>query len=228
MKKYLLCLIALFILSTSMSFAQFEKNQQLIQALRQNNVRVIALCNFQGTNNVLDIVTSNRTPGYELTSLGLAKLQDSIPILVPQNITFIYTAPAFRAQQSTNLLGKALSLTPFQLALDARLGMQNFGTAEGMNYTLYKELYTSEADMLENTPPGGESGQSVFNRAQSILQDISSLKNETVLVITHAFNFCHIAKCLTGKFGNVPTPGTCVTYDFTSSSNDVELNTLFE
>jgi len=176
------------------------------------------LCNFQGTNNVLDIVTSSRSPSYELTAYGLAKFQDTIPLLQSQNITHIYTAPAFRAQQTTNLLGKALSLQPDQLSLEPRLGMQNFGSAEGIDYDIYKQNFISQQDMFENTPPDGEAGQAVFDRTEAFLTSLKDKENETVMIITHAFNFCHISKCLSGKYGNFPQAGTVVIYDFSQQN----------
>jgi broad specificity phosphatase PhoE len=195
----------------------FQQNTALVNTLKANNVRVIVLCNFQGTNNVLDIVTASRSPGYELTNLGLAMLQDAIPVLSAQNITQIYTAQAFRALQTTNQLGKAFGLPPARLVPDARLSMQNFGSDEGLNYTLYRQEFTSESDMLENTQPTGESGLAVFNRSQDFLTSLETLQNQTVLVVTHAFNCCHMSKILTGKFGNVPSPGTYVVYDFNAT-----------
>lgn len=214
MKKILGAFFALCISLLSNIQAGFETNTDLINKLKTNNVRLVVLCNFQGVNNVLDIVTSSRSPGYELTSAGLAALNDTIPLLETQNIAAIFTAPAFRAQQSTNFLGKAFGLTVDKMTPDTRLGMQNFGTAEGYDYDIYKTLFSSLENMFEGTPPGGESGLSVFNRAQSFLTDIAKFQNQTILVITHAFNYCHISKCLTGKFNQVPAPGTYVIYDF--------------
>lgn len=214
MKKCFTILSTLFVFLSSAAFADFEKNTQLVENLKQNNVRIVALCNFEGTNNVLGIVTSSRSPGYELTNLGLAKLNDVTPLLISQNIDTIYSSPAFRVQQSANLLGKAFGFSPDQMILDSRLEMQNFGSAEGLDYDLYKQLFTSEADMLQSTPPNGEPGSNVFARVEAFLETLQYRENQTFLVITHAFNFCHISKCLTGKFGNVPSPGTIVIYDF--------------
>lgn len=214
MKKILGIFFALCISLFSTIQADFKMNSDLINKLKKNNVRLVVLCNFEGTNNVLNIVTSTRSPGHELTSAGLAALNDTIPLLETQHITAICTAPAFRAQQSANLLGKAFGLTVNKIIPDNRLGMQNFGTAEGDDYDAYKTLFTSLEDMLENTPPGGESGRSVFNRAQAFLEDVAKFQNQTILVITHAFNYCHISKCLTGQFNQVPAPGIYFIYDF--------------
>lgn len=214
MKKNIGTLALLFISLVSTAFGDFDKNTQLIQSFKENNVRVVVVCTFQGTNNLLDVVTSSRSPGYELTNAGLAKLGDVASILTALNITYIYGAPAFRAQQTTNLLGKAFHLNPSQLSIDARLGMQNFGTGEGEDYDVYKQRFTSKKDMLENTPANGEPGLSVFNRTQDFLGSLQNLNNQTVLIVTHTFNFCHISRVLTGKYGEIPPSGQFVVYDF--------------
>lgn len=214
MNKILGMFFALCISLFSTIQADFEMNSDLVKKLKKNNIRLVVLCNFHSTNNLLNIVTSTRSPGYELTSTGLATLNDTIPLLETQNITAIYASPVFRAQQSTNLLGKAFGLAVNKLIPDARLGAQHFGTLEGEDFDVYKTLFTSEEDMLKNTPPGGEPGISVFNRAQAFLSDVARFQDQTILVITQGFNYCHISKCLTGQFNQIPAPGTYIIYDF--------------
>lgn len=214
MKKIFASLLLFVFFFSTTHASDFERNLELITTFKENRLRIIVLCNFQGTNNVLDIITSSRSPGYELTSLGLAMIEDLIPIFRPYKVSHIYAAPAFRVQQTTNLLGKALDLVPSQLSLDARLGMQNFGSAEGDDYDDYKARFTGLQDMLENTPPNGEAGITVHNRTEDFLTSLNTLENQTVMVITHAFNVCHISKILTGKYNNIPSPGTYVIYDF--------------
>lgn len=210
--KYLL--IAILTLYSSAFAGVFEKNEALVEEFKKNNVRLVVLCNFQGTNNVMDIVTSSRSPLYELTKYGIAVLHDSIPRLELERITHIYSTPAFRAQQTANILGKAFSMGPSQISIDSRLGMQIFGAAEGEEYDAYKARFKSQADMLESMPINGEPGSAVFNRLQEFLIGMGGMNDQTILVITHAFNYCHISKCLTGKFGSLPPPGTFKVYDF--------------
>lgn len=211
--KYLI--IAIFSLYSSLFAAAFEKNDALIERLKQNRVRVVVLCNFQGTNNVMDIVTSSGSPLYELTNYGLALLMNTIPLLEHENITYICSTPAYRAQQTVNILGKAFNMIPSQLTVDRRLAMQTFGNAEGENYSVYKSHFDSPVDMLEGMPVNGEAGSAVFNRLEAFLTSLTGLQDQTVLVITHAFNYCHISKCLTGSYGLIiPSPGTYKVYDF--------------
>ena len=55
--------------------------------------------------------------------------------------------------------------------------------------------------MLEGNAPGGEPGQCVFQRSREFLWRIANKSEKTILVVTHAFNLCHINMCLTGEFG---------------------------
>lgn len=211
--KYL-SLVALSLSLVSHCYADFDKNEELVETLKNNHIRLVVLSNFQGSNNLLDIVTASASPGYELTNLGLAQLQDTVPALLPYSISKIYAATAFRTLQTTNLLGKALQLQPDQMIPDKRLDMQNFGSADGEDYDVYKLRFTSQKDMFENTPENGESGVSVFTRTEDFLSGLTTYNDQTILIVTNAFNYCHISKCLTGKYGNLPKTGTFTVYDF--------------
>lgn len=193
----------------------FEKNDELIETFRTNDLKIIVLYNFESTHNVLNIVTSSRSPGYCLTARGKEDLENSIPVLLPEKISTIYSALAFRAQQSTNLLGSALLLPNAALKVDARLGVQNIGDYDGMDYNLYKIRFGTVVDMLEGTPPNGESGCSLYKRTTDFLKSLANLQNETVLIVTHSFNFAHISKILTGQYETLPSPGDFRVYDFT-------------
>ena len=194
----------------------FDKDTALVNKLRAKNIKIIVLYNFESTNNVLNIVAANRSPYYCLTANGLANIQKDIPLFLVQNISRICTAPSFRTQQTTNLLGAAFNLHALNLVVDPRLGMQNFGDFEGTNYNVYKESFGSEEDMLQGTPPNGESGCAVFQRTDDFLNSLLVYKNQTILIVSHAFNYCHICKVLTGEFPPIPTPGKFHIYDFTS------------
>jgi broad specificity phosphatase PhoE len=213
-------LLPLFCFLSSVIFASdFQKNNELVKALEKNQVRLIVLCNFQSTNNVLNIVTANLSSDHELTCEGRAALMGSIPALSEQNISHIYAAPAFSVQQMAAILKQELHLAECQLSVEPRLAMQNFGMAEGENYNLYKKRFGSFQNMLEKTPPDGESGLSVFKRTEDFLWSLASLQNQSVLLITHSFNYCHISKCLTGQYGKLPLKGMFVIYDFNAASS---------
>jgi len=211
--KYLL---AVFLCVSSMIFADvFQVNKTIINKLRENRVRLVVLFCFESKNNQLNIVTSSLSPGYSLTPCGLTELSDVASTLALLNISHIYTSPCFRAQQSASLLGIEWGLHPAQLTVDFKLRMQSFGDAEEESYPLYQRRFASTEHMLKGNPPNGESGLSVFNRTQDALWSVANLHhNTTILLVTHAFNYCHVAKCLTGQFVPVPTTGKFAVYDF--------------
>jgi broad specificity phosphatase PhoE len=215
MKVFNSLLVFLITLNSLIYGDCFQKNDELIETFRSNDLKIIVLYTYESTHNVLDIVTSSRSPGFCLTAKGQQDLQDSVPVLSTQNITSIYTALTFRAQQATNLLGIALSLQPAALKIDSRLGVQNLGDYSGMDFNMYKIRFGSVANLLQGTPPNGESGCALYTRTNEFLESLAGLQNQTVLVVTHAFNFAHISKILTGQFETLPSPGDFRVYDFT-------------
>ena len=228
MKKLTGSLFVLFTVLISALFGgDFEKNDDLVKELKKNHIRLVVLCNFQGTNNLLDIVTSSRSPGFELTDYGLAMLNDAASALASQHIAYIYTSSAYRAQQTASLLGKAFYLTPRQILVSNFLEMQNFGSANGEDYDVYKERFSSTKEMLEATPSNGESGLSVFKRSEYFLKNLTNFNHCTILIVTYAFNYCHISKCLTGKYGVIPSPGTFIIYDFNVSNEGFSLGDIY-
>lgn len=212
MRGFRTLLIFLVCLFSTVS-ADFGLNTELVEALKAKNIKLVVLCNFPGTNNLLGIVTSSDSPGYELTANGISMLNEAVSILKRENVNYIFTAPTFRAQQATNLFGKAFGLPVNRLVIDNRLAMQNFGSADGEDFDVYKARFSSFQDMLENIPPNGEAGQSVFDRTEEFLFSLTDYENQNILIITHAFNYCHISKSLTGKFGPLPFSGKFTIYD---------------
>jgi broad specificity phosphatase PhoE len=219
MKKYFCGILLGYLLVNFNLWADFQQNHQIVRKLQKNNVRLIVLCNFESSDQALGIVTSSRSPAYELTERGIHKLEESVPALLTLNISHIYTSLNFSALQTTCLLGKALELRPFQLFPDPRLVVQDLKCLNGMSYSHYKHLFCSKLDMLESVLPGCEAGITVFNRTQNFLIHLTELENQTVLVVCHAFNFCHFSKCLTGDYGPLPLPGTFAIYDFSEMIN---------
>lgn len=214
--KLVRALFLFFVTLSSLSYGDcFEKNNHLINSFRDNNLKIIVLHTYQSTHNILGIVTSSSSPAYCLTPDGIEDLQNNVPILAAENISLIYTSPTFRAQQTTNLLGIALSLSPSALKIDTDLVLQNLGDFDGMDFDLYKESFGSMVDLLTGTPPHGESGHAVYQRTTTFLKKLTAYQNQTILIVTHGFNFCHISKILTGKFEHLPYPGDIRVYDFT-------------
>jgi len=210
--KALKFLIALLMIVTPLA-ADFEMDPNLINAL--TNKKIIVIRQSESTNNIQDIVTSSSSPGYHLTPLGRSIIQSQLQEIKGIPLDKVFCSPLYRALQTAEIVGKVFKLTPDQLIPDYHLTMQNFGVFEGYDFDEYKQLFSSQEEMLEGNAAGGELGSLVFERTKSFLYNLSELTETTFLVITHAFNFCHIRMCLTGNYGLLPGPGEMQIFDFT-------------
>ncbi len=192
----------------------FFKDEELVDQLKKNKMKIFVFRHHESINNSQDVVISSRSPGYFITEKGLQNLKDTAQKFTSKGIEAIYTSPLYSSLQATHLMGNILQLPPEKLMLKNRLVIQNFGTYEGRSYEDYKNLFCSFEHMLEGNAPGGEPGQHVFQRSREFLWRIANGPEKTILVLTHAFNLCHIHMCLTGEFGNLPVVGEYVVYDF--------------
>lgn len=193
------------------------KDEALIAKLKAQQIRLIICRHPQSVNNGQNIISSSISPGYSLTSRGFQQLAGLVQILLTQGIEVIYTSPLYRTLQTTQYFGELLSLKPEQLIVDERLKCQNFGIYEKMNFNDYRRLYPSRKAMIEAHPPEGEAGLDVLARTSDFLWSIANGNEKTVLIVTHAFNFCHIRMCLKGEYKPLPLSGTYNIYDFSKS-----------
>lgn len=192
----------------------FFKDDALVKKLKAKQVQLIVFRHNEALNNFQDVVSSSRSPGYNLTDRGLQDLRDISKQFASKDIQMIFTSPLYRSLQATQILGDILNLPPEKLVIDERLVIQNFGTYEGRSYEEYKDLFCSFDEMLEKKAPQGEFGVHVFNRTRKFLWELLKTEDTNILVVSHAFNLCHINMCLTGEFGNLPLEGEYVVYDF--------------
>lgn len=198
----------------------FEKDVPLVNKLKENKVRLIVMRQAEANNNTKKIITSARTPGFCLTSKGHKQINDLLPLYLTKDIIKIFTSPLYRCLQSTQLFGEGLDLPIDNLVVDDRLVIQEFGIYERYSYKVYDAMFPTVPSMLEAELEGMESGASVFERTNSFLWHIATnVVDKTVLIVTHAFNYCHISKCLTNSYGRLPYPGSYAIYDY--SDNDL-------
>ncbi len=216
-KTFLLLLLSFFYIATGHADdTLFKMDQDLVIKFKENKVRLIVMRQAEGNNNTKKIITSSRSPGFCLTLKGVTEIGSLVPFFLKQNIFKIFTSPLYRSLQSTQIFGGGLKLPVYNLIVDERLEIQKFGIYERYKYVVYNALFPTVADMLEADLDGMESGADVYKRTQAFLWHIANnVSNKTILVITHAFNFCHISKCLTDDYGNLPYPASYIIYDFT-------------
>ncbi|MFI3281942.1 MAG: histidine phosphatase family protein [Rikenellaceae bacterium] len=99
----------------------------------------------------------------------------------------IYSSPL----QRCNILARRIqeSLNIKELTIDRRLMELNFGEWE---LTSWDDIFASDRgkewfdDYLNCQPPKGEAFVEMIGRAESFLTEITSMKNSTVLCVTHS------------------------------------------
>lgn len=219
-RSFLLFFLGLLCFNTGFADESiFQMDQDLVNKLRDNKVRLIVMRQAEANNNTKKIVTSERTPGFCLTTKGHMQLYKLAPFFSAQNVSKIFTSPLYRCLQSTQMLGDQLDLPIDNLVVDDRLAIQNFGLYERYHYNIYNGFFSSLTDMLEAELPYMESGVQVFRRTNDFLWHVAdNVFDKTILIMTHAFNYCHISKCLTDEYGKLPHPGDYEIYDFSEES----------
>lgn len=208
-----LCFLLLSCFSMAQASCEFEKDELLVEKIKENQIRIIALRHQESLNNFQDIVTSSRSPGYSLTSAGLEEVRAVSEELKRFAIEILYTSPLYRSLQASEIIGSILAFTPEKMVTQELLAIQKFGSYEGRIFEDYESLFPSFTDMLEGNAPGGEKGIRVFNRTRKALWALVDGPEKNVLIVTHAFNICHIRMCLTGSFGDLPQMGEYVVFD---------------
>ncbi len=214
--KYCLLLLVGCVCFTSVhADSVFQKDQLLVDALKAKNIRLIVMRQAESLSNAQHIIDSKNDIKQFLTFQGIEQAADTAKNLFLERVSAIYTSPLFASLETSNIIAGALLILPFQIHSDPLLTMQNFGVDEGATFTHYQSLFPSSTAMYEGQVSGGESGTSVFNRTHQFLEKMLKLHESlTVLIITHAFNYCHIKMCLTGDFGQLPAESEFIIYDF--------------
>jgi alpha-ribazole phosphatase len=74
--------------------------------------------------------------------------------------------------------------------IDGRINEMSFGAFEGRTYEEIKELYPVEQKAWQEDwkgfcPPGGESYSMFYLRVKSFMEDIATLEEENILIVTH-------------------------------------------
>lgn len=214
-KSIFLFLVFIFSSCSLQAASTPYKDNELIQQLKNKNIRLIVLRHGQSTNSLKNRISSSRSPGVYLTQFGLLQMAEVAGRLRDDSVDVIYCSPLFRTQQAANVMGRILNI-PQQLTFaDDRLRLQTFGIYEGVTFDEFKSHFNSIEEMYESVVPGGELGIKVFERLRSLLWTIAtSNENKTILLITHAFNCNHINKILTGEYGDVLPAAQFKSYQF--------------
>lgn len=210
----LICLMTLSAFTFSYGATIPYQDQELVNKFNQQNIRLIVIRHGEAVHNLKDLMSSTRSPGVYLTEKGIGQVQHSATQLLAEKIEKIYASPVFRTLQTAQIVGKTLSIPYENMLVEERLREQFFGDFEGRTYHEYIAYFSSPEDVFIKAAPGGESGSESFARTQDFLWEIATNhQDETILLVTHAFNCSLISKCLTGSHYH-PQQAEYKVYDF--------------
>ena len=148
---------------------------------------IIFLRHGQAENNTKKIL-AGRSPGVNLTQVGIQQAEQSGKMLESLNISAIYSSPIDRALQTAKIVGNHCNLEP---VTDDRLIELDMGKFTKMPYD---EIFAKHGNVFlkfyEGSEEVSENGVETFAKVQKRVFDmvdfvINRHKNENVVLVTH-------------------------------------------
>ena len=148
---------------------------------------IIFLRHGQAENNTKKIL-AGRSPGVNLTQVGIQQAEQSGKMLESLNISAIYSSPIDRALQTAEIVGNHCNLEP---VTDDRLIELDMGKFTKMPYD---EIFAKHGNVFlkfyEGSEEVSENGVETFAKVQKRVFDmvdfvINKHKNENVVLVTH-------------------------------------------
>ncbi len=128
-----------------------------------------------------------------LNQTGIRQAEQLAKRLASEKIDAIYSSDLSRAVETAKIIQNAQERkTTEVVTTDMRWRELSFGKWEGLNHEEIEAQWHDEAakwfaDMVNLSPPGGESLLQLANRVQFALDELKSKhKDQTVLVVTHS------------------------------------------
>ena len=148
---------------------------------------IIFLRHGQAENNTKKIL-AGRSPGVNLTDLGIQQAEQSGKMLESLNISAIYSSPIDRALQTAEIVAKYCDL---EILTDDRLIELDMGKFTKMPYD---EIFAKHGNVFlkfyEGNDEVSENGVETFATVQKRVFDmvdfvVKNHKNENVVLVTH-------------------------------------------
>ena len=148
---------------------------------------IIFLRHGQAENNTKKIL-AGRSPGVNLTKVGIQQAEQSGKMLKSLNISTIYSSPIDRALQTAEIVGKHCDL---EIIPDQRLIELDMGKFTKMPYD---EIFAKHGNVFlkfyEGNDEVSENGVETFATVQKRVFDmvdfvVKNHKNENVVLVTH-------------------------------------------
>ena len=148
---------------------------------------IIFLRHGQAENNTKKIL-AGRSPGVNLTQVGIQQAEQSGKMLESLNISAIYSSPIDRALQTAEIVGNHCNLEP---VTDDRLIELDMGKFTKMPYD---EIFAKHGNVFlkfyEGNDQVRENGVETFATVQKRIFDmvdfiVNKHKNENIVLVTH-------------------------------------------
>jgi len=148
---------------------------------------IIFLRHGQAENNIKKIL-AGRSPGVNLTEVGIQQAEQAGKMLEPLNISAIYSSPIDRALQTAEIVGRQCDL---EISIDDRLIELDMGKFTKMPYD---EIFAKHGNVFlkfyEGSEEVSENGVETFTKVQKRVLDMADFiinkhKNENVVLVTH-------------------------------------------
>ena len=148
---------------------------------------IIFLRHGQAENNTKKIL-AGRSPGVDLTEIGIQQADQSGNMLKALNISAIYSSPIDRALQTAEIVSKHCDV---QTTIDDRLIELDMGKFTQMPYN---EIFAKHGNVFlkfyEGSDEVSENGVETFSLVQKRVFDMVNFvlekhKNENVVLVTH-------------------------------------------
>lgn len=148
------------------------------------NNKYYILRHGEAISNVRGIVSSwPEKFNNHLTEKGRETIENSAKKLKNKNIDLIFASPLLRAEQTAEIVGKALNVTP---KYDKRLREIGFGIFNSGPLEKMWKSFKGEEERIRKGSPKGESYVEVLGRMYDFLKDINKkFKKKNILIISH-------------------------------------------
>lgn len=192
-----------------------DQDLQLVHRIQQNELRLIVMRHGEATNNAQHFMSSSYDTEVKLTEEGVEQVKVAAKALVNEKIDWIYVSPMYRSIQTAQILCRDLGIPENKIIVNDDIGEQYFGDLENCHSNDYLNQFKSLKHVFTEAAPGGESGKDVSKRTNKFLHLLTTRHfQETILVITHAFNYCHISNNLLGFIEEFPELAQFKIYPF--------------
>ena len=163
----------------------------------------------EATHNLKHLMSSS-VNGAPLTKTGELQAEAAGKAMAKlAHIDYIFCSPLLRTQQTAAIVAKITHVPQTHIIVDDRLREQDFGSFDGKTFDEYisQPQFKTDDDQFLLGAPDGESGKTVLLRVQEFLQSLEKpqYQGKTILVVTHAYPFCHMSKIINGNYGSPET-----------------------